>query len=162
MPAPTRPPTLAQRHAELAALRLDGAKLRFVGNAELRFTFTIAPSEFGRFYECELRVPRNASSPEMRVLQPDLVALAEGRPLPHVYSSEPNAVKLCLWRPKQREWMSQMTLKDTYIPWTAEWLAYFELWLATGTWEGGGEHPTSPEKTAAAARTLAKKKFRKA
>ena len=34
-----------------------------------------------------------------------------------------------------------MRLFDTLIPWTAEWLWYFEDWLATGVWSGGGEHP---------------------
>lgn len=34
-----------------------------------------------------------------------------------------------------------MKLSDTYIAWTAEWLGYFEDWLATGEWAGGGRHP---------------------
>lgn len=34
-----------------------------------------------------------------------------------------------------------MLLADTYVPWTMEWLVDFELWLATGEWLGGGEHP---------------------
>lgn len=32
-------------------------------------------------------------------------------------------------------------LADTIIPWTVEWLYFYELWLATGEWLGGGEHP---------------------
>lgn len=141
MPAPIRPPTLAQRYAELAALALPGASLRFIRGAELRFRFHLVPSEFGRSYECELRMRRDATAPEVHVLEPDLDALAQGRRPPHVYASRPNDVALCLWLPKPREWVSRMSLKDTYIPWTAQWLAYFEFWLESGVWDGGGVHP---------------------
>lgn len=34
-----------------------------------------------------------------------------------------------------------MYVCDTIVPWTAEWLLNYELWLATGEWVGGGEHP---------------------
>jgi hypothetical protein len=27
------------------------------------------------------------------------------------------------------------------LPWAAIWLFYFEEWLASGEWKGGGEHP---------------------
>jgi hypothetical protein len=29
----------------------------------------------------------------------------------------------------------------TIIPWTIEWLFFYETWLATGEWHGGGKHP---------------------
>lgn len=32
-------------------------------------------------------------------------------------------------------------IANTIIPWTIEWLYYYELWLATGEWLGGGDHP---------------------
>jgi hypothetical protein len=34
-----------------------------------------------------------------------------------------------------------MFLADTILPWAVEWLAYYEIWLATGVWYGGGEWP---------------------
>ena len=35
-----------------------------------------------------------------------------------------------------------MPIADTIIPWTSEWLFFYELWLATGgEWLGEGEHP---------------------
>jgi len=34
-----------------------------------------------------------------------------------------------------------MLIADTTVPWTAEWLANYEVWLATGEWHGGGEWP---------------------
>jgi len=135
------PPTLAQRAWELRALPLDGARLVFFAGRALHYRFRLAPSEFGRIYTCELRLTPDARPPEMFVLDPDLKTLADEEALPHIYPSKGLGTKLCLWWPKQREWLPQMKLSETYIPWTSEWLWYFEDWLATGTWSGGGEHP---------------------
>ena len=30
------------------------------------------------------------------------------------------------------------------MPWAALWLFYFEEWLGSDDWKGGGEHPTPP------------------
>ncbi len=38
-----------------------------------------------------------------------------------------------------------MTLADTILPWASLWLFYYEVWLATGEWVGGGEHPGERE-----------------
>lgn len=139
---PTTPtPTLAQRAWELRALPLDGARLVFFSGRALHYQFRLAPSEFGRIYTCELRLTPGAQPPEMFVLDPDLKTLADEEALPHIYPSKGAGTKLCLWWPKQREWLPQMKLSETYIPWTSEWLWYFEDWLASGAWSGGGEHP---------------------
>jgi hypothetical protein len=34
-----------------------------------------------------------------------------------------------------------MLIDQTFVPWTALWLFYFEDWLTTNEWRGGGEHP---------------------
>ena len=133
--------TLAQRAWELRALPLEGAQLLFFSGRALHFRFRLVPSEFGRIYTCELRLTPDARPPAMFVLDPNLRALAAEEALPHIYPSKGPGTKLCLWWPKQREWLPQMKLSETYIPWTSEWLWYFEDWLATGIWSGGGEHP---------------------
>lgn len=33
-----------------------------------------------------------------------------------------------------------MLLSDKVIPWAIEWLFYYEIWLATGEWQSGGEY----------------------
>jgi hypothetical protein len=33
-----------------------------------------------------------------------------------------------------------MPLAMTVIPWISEWLYFYELWLVTGEWLGGGTH----------------------
>jgi hypothetical protein len=45
---------------------------------------------------------------------------------------------LCLYYPGH--WKPEMLLSTTIVPWTAEWLMHYELWLATGHWAGGGSH----------------------
>jgi hypothetical protein len=57
----------------------------------------------------------------------------EGR-IPHSYGpTEP-----CLFYPHIQSWHSDMKLADTLIPWLCVWLAFYEMWRATGKWYGGG------------------------
>ncbi|MDR3529296.1 MAG: hypothetical protein P4L90_01880 [Rhodopila sp.] len=75
----------------------------------------------------------------MFVDQPDLVALAEGRKLPHVYSESP--IRLCLYLPSSGEWHGGLLIANTLVPWAALWLYFFEEWLVSDDWKGGGVHP---------------------
>jgi hypothetical protein len=61
-------------------------------------------------------------------LQPD-----ERELLHHLY---PNG-DFCLH--KLDEWAPSMLLVDTVIPWTAEWLAHYELWKLNHQWYGDGD-----------------------
>lgn len=142
---PIRVPTLAERAMELRALKFPDAQVQLRQGRELRFSFSISPTVFSRLYRCMLMVTP-ARSPQMFVVEPDLHALADGRPLPHVYHYDGPATRLCLWLPRKNEWLPQMRLLDTYVAWTGEWLNYFEEWLATGVWVGGGEHPPPSKK----------------
>ncbi|MBY3123484.1 hypothetical protein ACC764_27550 [Rhizobium ruizarguesonis] len=83
------------------------------------------------------------SNPEVRILSPELERLPgnEEGSLPHVYgpSSDPT---LCLYDPLTDEWNSTMLIAEKIIPWTIDWLTFYEFWLMTGVWSGGGRHPT--------------------
>jgi hypothetical protein len=135
-------PTVAQRAFELRGLNMPGATLRYSGGV-LHFQVRISPGTFGRLYLCILKVRPDGQQPEMIVLKPELSALAQGKKIPHTYAYDGKGTRLCLCSPKGRDWVPRMKLIDTFIPWTAEWLYYFELWLLAGEWSGGGEHPTS-------------------
>lgn len=77
---------------------------------------------------------------EVRVLEPDLLAeCAPGKP-PHLYPSERHAT-LCLFDPAAGDWDFAMLLAATTVPWTAHWLAFYELWRATRRWTGPERHP---------------------
>lgn len=81
--------------------------------------------------------------PEIRVLSPALIRLPENSEgsLPHVYGRDSDPT-LCLYDSATDEWDESMHLSQTIVPWSADWLACYELWLMTGRWTGGGRHPT--------------------
>ena len=53
-------------------------------------------------------------------------------------------VQICLYM--NSEFNSSKYLSNTIIPWAIEWLYYYELWLTTGKWLGGGRHPENCSK----------------
>lgn len=63
--------------------------------------------------------------------------------IPHHYPSRICSEQpvLCLFDPLKFEWYPGDTVSDTIVPWTVDWLACYEVWLATGRWTGGGRHP---------------------
>ena len=62
---------------------------------------------------------------------------------PHIYFNRADLQypRLCLYDPKERIWLPEEYIAETIIPWASNWLFFFEGWLATGKWEGGGRHP---------------------
>ncbi len=82
--------------------------------------------------------------PEVTVLDPLLRRRSEDPSdlIPHHYPNQnnPELPILCLYDPKTKEWHSGCSVAQTIIPWTVEWLACYEGWLATGEWTGGGRH----------------------
>jgi hypothetical protein len=67
---------------------------------------------------------------------PGLARHADGEKVPHTCAeNEP-----CLFYATYREWSPEMPIAMTIIPWLLEWLLYYEAWLATGEWLGGGVH----------------------
>lgn len=68
---------------------------------------------------------------------------APGEATPHLYwnESNPHRSRLCLFDPATAEWTRDNAIAETIIPWTIDWLASYEGWLATGEWTGGGRHP---------------------
>lgn len=131
----------AHRVLDLTSLGLPDSSYSFESGRELVYRMELSPTAASRMYTCELHVSPGAKSPQFLVVEPDLKALAGGRKLPHVYPFEGKGVSLCLWRPKNREWDPSMRLSETFVPWALRWLLYFEDWLKSDEWAGGGEHP---------------------
>lgn len=80
---------------------------------------------------------RHRCKPRVTVTEPDLTLHTDARVLPHVYSGD----ELCLCYPN--EWRDDMLLATTIVPWAAEWLMHYELWLITRRWAGGGHDAPS-------------------
>jgi hypothetical protein len=66
------------------------------------------------------------------VLSPSLVDRGDGKPIPHRY----NDGSLCLFDDEKGEWHPADSMAATILPWTSEWLYFYEIWLATGIWQG--------------------------
>ncbi len=82
--------------------------------------------------------------PQVTVINPLLRRRsgAPSDPIPHHYPNRNNLNLpiLCLYDPDTREWHPGRAVAQTIIPWTINWLACYEGWLATGEWTGGGRH----------------------
>jgi hypothetical protein len=107
----------------------------------LTWTYRVRPTPISREYEICITFRAN-DVPKVFVVSPDLTELAGGRELPHVYH---NPIRLCLYLPSSGEWEGHMRIDKTFVPWTATWLYYFEEWLESDDWKGGGEHPDPNE-----------------
>jgi hypothetical protein len=107
----------------------------------LAWTGPLVPSVFSRTYMVRVSYQSPQHLPMTQVLSPSLDELAGGREIPHMYSQKKG--ELCLFTPKFHEWTGRMRLSHSILPWAELWLYYFEDWLATGDWQGGGtDHPT--------------------
>lgn len=113
----------------------------------------LQPLPFSREYRVVIRY--TLSHPPVCVIrEPDLSNLAQGRKIPHIYRNQTGirGTQLCLYLPvvkqknKVSEWQPTMFLANTILPWASMWLVYFEFWLSSGEWDGGGvEHDVIEE-----------------
>lgn len=108
---------------------------------QLSWAFEAQSNPLGRIYTVEIKMGSDLS-PEVYVRDPDLDILADGREIPHIYH---NPTRLCLYLPKKRQWHPGLRIDQTIVPWTSLWLYFFEEWLATDEWKGGGVHPDPSE-----------------
>jgi len=86
----------------------------------------LQPRERSPLYDVRI-ARRNPRPPQVTVVRPALDPRA-----PHRY---PNG-SLCLYYPKDQSWHPSRYIAETIVPWTAEWLLFYELWQETGTWWG--------------------------
>jgi hypothetical protein len=100
---------------------------------------SITPTPISRTYTIKLTYS-NRDGVNVYVVKPKPLPCAKGKSsLPHVYSQEKQ--RLCLYLPGDQEWDESKHIAKTIIPWTSEWLFYYELWMVAGEWLGGGIHP---------------------
>jgi hypothetical protein len=107
------------------------------GRSGLVWFGSITPSEHGDTYEVVL-VYRVGRSPLVYVARPRLQRV-NGHLPPHIYPLA-GWNTLCLYIPL--EWTPSDHYLSDLLPWISQWLFFYEVWVATGTWKGKGEHPT--------------------
>lgn len=117
------------------------------GENSLTWSCFVTPSPLSSSYKLKLQYVKDKGV-KVFVTDPYPLTLAEGKTkLPHVYSTAEQ--RLCLYYPNGIEWNVGMLYTKTIIPWACEWLYHYELWVATGTWHGGGiYHESEAEKQA--------------
>jgi len=128
-----RPPRKLANQAFALYGRFPDAQVKLNHNL-LDWTAEIQPTAASRTYRVRI-VYRLHHYPKVRVVSPILES-RPGESLPHVYDDG----SLCLHL--KDDWTPDMLLLDTTIPWTSEWLIYYEIWKFTGEWYGGGEWPS--------------------
>lgn len=87
----------------------------------------ITPSDDCDTYRIRIRL-RRRGTPEVRVLNPKIQQSSKI----HMFSTE----DLCLFDHREKPWMDRDNLHEKIVPWTAEWLVFYELYLLTGRWFG--------------------------
>lgn len=105
---------------------------------ELTCRGRIQPAEQSRSYRVEIcYAPWD--SPEVRVIDPKLEFVKDA----HMYRND----TLCLYDWREQPWQRHLHLHETIVPWTAEWLVFYEIWLMTGKWRGKSaiHGPPKPE-----------------
>lgn len=103
----------------------------------------VQPTPLSRIYTVVVKF-RMWEPPQVWVIGDELQNL-DSPDFPHKYEIDVDKkmVRICLYR--YREFSTYKFLSKTIIPWTIEWLYFYEIWLATNEWFGGGEHPSAGE-----------------
>lgn len=107
-----------------------------ISGLELTCRGRIQPTEHSHSYRVEIRYAP-WDSPEVRVIDPKLEFAKDA----HMYHND----TLCLYDWREQPWQKSWHLHETIIPWTAEWLIFYELWLLTGKWHGKSAAHEKPE-----------------
>jgi len=87
----------------------------------------ITPAEGCATYTVQIEY-RSGGIPEVRILDPKV---SWDKDI-HMYRNG----ALCLYYPPETPWKHTSNLHETIIPWTAEWLVFYELYLLKGAWLG--------------------------
>src|SRR5262245_14732736 len=100
---------------------------QFIYERNQGWTGTLKPSPGSPDYRIRINY-RIHTSPRVFVLSPKLLPGT-----PHIYRTDG---ALCLYYPDDRSWSSEMLIAKTIVPWTTEWLHYYEIWQVTDKWFG--------------------------
>ncbi len=136
----------AQIVAEIGQLKRYFPSGRVVSETtdSLTWEIQLQPTELSRVYTIKLMY-KVGEFPRVFVTDPFPLDRYPGKDfLVHVYSTCKQ--ELCLFMRGAGEWSRQRMIAKTVIPWAAEWLQFYELWLATGEWYGEGMHPQVKDK----------------
>lgn len=130
--------TLAHQRIDISN-RFPGGEAH-ITRGQLFWKAKVKPTPLSREYNIEMYY-RIEKLPKIYIVGDGLSKLDDPN-FPHHYwiDQDNKRVEICLFR---YDFSSDMLLSKTVVPWAIEWLYYYEIWLYTGVWNGGGEHITA-------------------
>lgn len=100
------------------------------------WTHSFQPTPISSTYRIKIEYTQGYY-PKIFVMSPKPLPLADGaKRLPHTYDTKRQ--RLCLFKPDLYEWTSSISMAKTIVHWAVLWMFYYESWLYTGKWLGGG------------------------
>lgn len=111
--------TLVERNFPCFACSFTNRRLTCIGK--------ITPAEGCRTYAVRIDYC-SGGIPEVRITSPRI----DWNKDIHMYRNG----TLCLYYPPETPWKHTRNLHETIMPWTAEWLVFYELYLLKGVWLG--------------------------
>ena len=100
------------------------------------YFFDVIPTALSDTYTLKIKYDE-PFFPHVFVVSPKPLLLARGaEKLPHTYDHKRQ--RLCLFQPQKGEWNCTKLIANTIVHWAIEWLYYYEIWVYTGKWLGGG------------------------
>lgn len=80
-----------------------------------------------RSLQYKVKVVYHPYQPKVFILEPEIISF-----VPHRYQDN----SLCLYHPNDKSYDGTTLIADTIIPWTSEWLFFYEAWIEEGVWWG--------------------------
>ena len=108
-----------------------------VNRGKIDVFIRLQPTEGSLTYKIKIAARVGSTMVDVFVVDPNVTKLTQKLNIPHLYKNG----ALCLYYPDYYEWNHTDSWADTLVPWSSLWLYYFEIWLATDEWLGGGIHP---------------------
>lgn len=99
----------------------------------------LQPTSLSDIYKVRI-VYKPPRQPEIKIISPELQLHPDHIRLPHFYCDDG---LLCLH--VVEDWNASLRIAYTIMQWISGWLYFYEVWQFTGSWEGGGTHPTAPQ-----------------
>jgi hypothetical protein len=109
-----------------------------IRKSEVSWIGQLTPTRMSDTYTIRIRY-KAPLRPVVEVISPALRSLPNKR-IPHRFPLG----DLCLH--VNGQWAANMFVANTIVGWTALWLIFYEAWLVTGEWEGGGHEPEPGKK----------------
>ena len=108
---------------------------RILFNNKLVIIGNVQPTALSENYTIRIEYGLKHDRPTIEVVSPNLKIHPNWKELPHIFPGD----KLCLYHKEFDPHIHYIA--DTNIVWVTWWLYFYEIWLVTGEWKGGGiEH----------------------